>query len=221
MENKKNPKVDFSTKRGLFLLIGLCASISLTLAAFEYKTISKPIAILPDFDPFGKEVYEPPITVIEPPKPPVQDPVLIEIPNDEELEAEIPPFVFQDFNEYVAEEPVVFTPLPKEEVIEEFIVVEEEAKFPGGNAAWTKFLTKNLKYPQQAQRANIEGRVILNFYVDAQGDISNISVLRGIGSGCDEEAVRVLSKSPKWKPGLQRGVPVKSAKQIAFVFKLN
>uniref|UniRef100_UPI00404811F4 energy transducer TonB n=1 Tax=Roseivirga sp. TaxID=1964215 RepID=UPI00404811F4 len=221
MENKKNTKVDFSTKRGLFSLVGLCVSISLTLAAFEYKTISKPIAVIPDFDPYENEDYEPPITIIEPPKPIVQAPVLVEIPDEEEPEIEVPPFIFEDFNKFIAEEPVVFTPLPKEEVVEEFIVVEEEAKFPGGTAAWTKFLTKNLKYPKQAQRANIEGRVILNFYVDREGNISNITVVRGVGSGCDEEAVRVLSKSPKWKPGLQRGVPVKSIKQIAFVFKLN
>ncbi|PIQ47236.1 MAG: energy transducer TonB [Cytophagales bacterium CG12_big_fil_rev_8_21_14_0_65_40_12] len=221
MENKKNPKVDFSTKRSLFLLIGLCASISLTLAAFEYKTISKPIIIVPDLDSDELAFYEPPITVIEPPKPPVIAPKIIEIPNDDDVDVEIPPYIFDDFNKYIAEEPVEFTPLPKEDVVEEFIVVEEEAKFPGGAEAWTKFLTKNLKYPKQAQRANIEGRVILNFYVDAEGNISKISVLRGIGSGCDEEAIRVLSKSPKWKPGLQRGVPFKSAKQIAFVFKLN
>ncbi|MFT7036513.1 MAG: protein TonB [Cyclobacteriaceae bacterium] len=221
MEMKKNKKVDFSTKRGLFLVIGLCVSLSLTLAVFEYRTIVQTPMVLIFNETIDESLYDPPITQIELPKPLMQVPVLIEIPNEEDPEIDITPFVFEDFNKFISQEPVEFTPLPKEKVIEEFIVVEEEAKFPGGTAAWTKFLTKNLKYPKQAQRANIEGRVILNFYVDAEGSISNISVLRGIGSGCDEEAVRVLSKSPKWKPGRQRGVPVKSAKQIAFVFRLN
>jgi periplasmic protein TonB len=221
MENKKNPKVDFSTKRGLFLLVGLCVSISLTLAAFEYKTISKPITVFPDLDPDATAFYEPPITVIEPPKPPVQSPVLIEIPNDEDIEPQID-FIYEaDPTDAILSEPIEVIEQPREEPDDPFIFAEEDAKFAGGTAAWTKFLTKNLKYPKQAQRANIEGRVILNFYVDREGNISNITVVLGVGSGCDEEAVRVLSKSPKWKPGLQRGVPVKSIKQIAFVFKLN
>ena len=221
MENKKNPKVDFSTKRGLFLLVGLCVSISLTLAAFEYKTIATPPLVLTFDDPIDEPIYEPPITDIEPPKPPVQAPILIEIPDLDDIEEQIV-FTFEaDPTDAILSEPIEVIEQPKEETDDPFIFAEEDAKFPGGTAAWTKFLTKNLKYPKQAQRANIEGRVILNFYVDREGNISNISVVRGVGSGCDEEAVRVLSKSPKWKPGLQRGVPVKSIKQIAFVFKLN
>lgn len=221
MENKKNPKVDFSTKRILFLLIGLCCSISLTLAAFEYKTIATPPQVLTFDDPNDEPIYEPPITDIEPPKPPVQAPVLLEIPNEEDIESQID-FIYEaDPTDADISQPIEVIEQPKEVTDDPFIFAEEDAKFPGGNSAWTKFLTKNLKYPKQAQRANIEGRVILNFYVDREGNISNITVVRGVGSGCDEEAIRVLSKSPKWKPGLQRGVPVKSIKQIAFVFRLN
>lgn len=221
MENKKNPKVDISTKRGIFLLIGLCASLSLTLAAFEYKTISKPITVYPDLDPYATAFYEPPITLIEPPKPPVQAPILNEIPDLEDIEEQIV-FTFEtDPIDADLSQPIEVIEQPKEVTDDPFIFAEEDAKFPGGKEAWTKFLTKHLKYPKQAQKANIEGRVILNFYVDREGNISNIKVIRGVGAGCDEEAVRVLSKSPKWQPGLQRGVPVKSIKQIAFVFKLN
>ena len=84
-----------------------------------------------------------------------------------------------------------------------------------------KFLNKNFKYPKNAQRMGIEGRVILTFYVAANGEISDLKVLRGISKDCDAEAIRVLSKSPRWNPGLQRGVPVKSPRMVTINFKLN
>ena len=111
--------------------------------------------------------------------------------------------------------------LPAEEADQLFIVVEENASFPGGPKAWAKFLNKNFKYPKRAQRMGIEGKVFLSFIVDKDGTISDIQVARGIGGGCDEEAIRVLSNSPKWNPGLQRGRAVKSRMSIQIQFTLK
>jgi protein TonB len=222
MEKKKNPNVDFLDKRPLFILLSLCASISLALLAFEYKSIVEPPS-LSFYDESGdRELYDPPITINEPPKPPVQQPILVEIRNDEIPEIEIDPYIFKtDPTNFVFEEYLEIIEEAPEPEIEIHINVEEEASFPGGNDAWAKYLQKNFVYPKQAQRARIEGKVILSFVVNKEGKISDIEVLRSIGSGCEEEAIRVLSKAPKWNPGKQRGVPVKSRKQIAFVFKLR
>ncbi|WP_339607519.1 energy transducer TonB [uncultured Roseivirga sp.] len=99
--------------------------------------------------------------------------------------------------------------------------MEEYAKFPGGWDEWAKFLNKNFEYPRQAQRSGIEGTVHLSFVVDAKGIISDIEVTRGIGGGCNEEAIRVLKLSPKWTPGKQRGVAVKSRMAIQIKFGLR
>ncbi|WP_439558763.1 TonB family protein, partial [Dyadobacter sp.] len=95
----------------------------------------------------------------------------------------------------------------KEEVLPEkvFTVVETQPEFPGGTEAMFKFLARNIKYPTAAVKANVQGRVFLSFIVTETGKIQNINVLKGIGYGCDEEAVRVLRSFPDWKPGEQSG----------------
>ncbi|MEZ4901174.1 MAG: TonB family protein [Spirosomataceae bacterium] len=90
-------------------------------------------------------------------------------------------------------------------VPEAFITVEVNPEYVGGMAAFRDFLSKNLRYPNAAQQSNVQGRVYINFVVEADGSLSNINVLRGIGFGCDEEAIRVMKLMPKWKPGKQSG----------------
>ncbi|WP_339695438.1 TonB family protein [uncultured Roseivirga sp.] len=221
METKKNDRVCIESKRSLFLFIGLCISLGLSLVAFEHKTVPTTPPVLPydngDYESFD----EPPVTIFEPPKPVIQQPVLVEIPNDETpaividytFEADPTNIKLPALTEVITEKP--------EKARDEFIIVEKEASFPGGNEAWAKFLNKNFKYPKNAQRMGIEGRVILTFYVAANGEISDLKVLRGISKDCDTEAIRVLSKSPRWNPGLQRGVPVKSPRMVTINFKLN
>lgn len=87
--------------------------------------------------------------------------------------------------------------------------VEVYPEFPGGMAAWTRFIQRNLKYPFMAQEANVQGKVYLSFVVEKDGSITNVSVLKGIGAGCDEEAMRVIKKSPKWKAGKQNNQTVR------------
>lgn len=87
--------------------------------------------------------------------------------------------------------------------------VEVYPEFPGGMAAWAKFIQRNLRYPSMALDANIQGKVYLSFVVEKDGSITDVNVLRGIGAGCDEEAMRVIKKSPKWKAGLQNNQTVR------------
>ena len=100
-------------------------------------------------------------------------------------------------------------------------VVEEQATFPGGMAAWAKHLQKTIKYPEQAKKEGIEGNVSLSFIVHEDGRIDNVQVARGIGGGCDEQAVNALLESPNWVPGKQGGKTVKTKMQIRVAFKLN
>lgn len=99
--------------------------------------------------------------------------------------------------------------------------LEESAGFAGGIEAFYKFLSENLRYPRRAQRMGIQGRVFIFFIVEKDGSLSNIRVVKGIGAGCDEESVRVMSLSPKWNPGKQRGKVVRQAMIQNILFKFN
>lgn len=99
--------------------------------------------------------------------------------------------------------------------------VEIQPEFAGGMEAFRAFLTKNLHYPNAAQSSNVQGKVYLNFTVEPDGSLSNINVLRGIGFGCDEEALRVMKLMPKWKPGKQSGRAVRVRFTMPIVFALE
>jgi protein TonB len=98
-----------------------------------------------------------------------------------------------------------------------FEIVEETAKPQG----FYEYVRKNLKYPRQAKRMGVEGKVFLEFIVNKDGSIVDAKVLRGIGGGCDEEALRIIKSSPKWKPGKQRGQEVRQRMTFPLIFKLN
>lgn len=224
MELKKSPKADVGKKSTMFMAVGLILSLTLTLAAFEWKQYEEgelmDLGMAPD--DFEELTEIPPTEQPPPPPPPIKQPQIIEIPDEEEIEEEIEIDLDVEITEETEVEEIVFEEEPEEEEADQvFMIVEEQASFPGGNEAWMKFLSKNLEYPRQAKRMGIEGAVFLSFIVDQQGSISDIQVIRGIGGGCDEEAVRVLKESPKWNPGKQRGRPVKSRMQFRIVFKLK
>lgn len=113
------------------------------------------------------------------------------------------------------------TEVPKE--AEPLLTAEEPAEFPGGMAALKRFLGENLVYPQTAQEDEIEGKVFLKFVVDEQGDISRVSVSRGVAGcpECDKEAIRVVKKMPRWKPGRNGGKAVKMYYNLPITFKLQ
>ncbi|MGV8879940.1 MAG: energy transducer TonB [Sphingobacteriaceae bacterium] len=103
-----------------------------------------------------------------------------------------------------------------------FASVEVLPKFPnGGDAAFGKYLGNSINYPAMAKENNIQGRVIVSFIVEKDGSLTDIKVLRDIGGGCGEEAIRVLKKSPKWTPGIQNGRPVRVAYTCPIAFSLQ
>ena len=110
--------------------------------------------------------------------------------------------------------------LPIGKDIEEvFTVIEETATPVGGFPDFYKFVFKNLKYPQEAKRKGIEGKVYVQFIIQMDGSISDIKVIHSLGFGCDEEAIRIMSIAPKWIPGKQRGNPVRQRYTLPIIFR--
>ena len=102
-----------------------------------------------------------------------------------------------------------------------FNVVEIPPSFPEGMPAFYEYIKNNLKYPQEASELGIEGRVYLSFVINQAGETEDVKVVKGLGGGCSEEAIRILKASPKWNPGIQRGKPVKVRMIIPILFKLT
>jgi len=188
--------------------------------------------------PINKEELPPPPP--EPPKPKIDQvkfPPPVVVPA-EEVRDEEPPTIEElkvadpgqktiegDPNaDIVIDEPVGEAPKEAEVIednsIRDFASVEVLPEFQGGMAGWAKYLQKTLKYPPMARENNITGRVIMSFVVEKNGELTDIKVLRGIGGGCDEEAIRVLKGAPKWKPGIQNGRAVRVAYTMPIFFQL-
>lgn len=101
---------------------------------------------------------------------------------------------------------------------EVYSLVEEAAQFPGGQSEMLKFIQENRQYPEEAKSLNLHGRVIVSFIVERDGSLSNITVKRSLGSGCDEEAIRIIESMPKWKPGKQKGKEVRCSFMVPITF---
>ncbi len=128
------------------------------------------------------------------------------------------PINFGSASAPVQEIHVVATPVASD--IKDFSKIEVLPEFAGGMAGWSKYMQANLKYPEDAKKARVTGRVIMQFVVEKDGSLSDINVLRGLGSGLDEEATRVLTASPKWKPGIDDGRPVRVKYTMPIFFQL-
>ncbi|MDD5570480.1 MAG: TonB family protein [Bacteroidales bacterium] len=102
-----------------------------------------------------------------------------------------------------------------------FTIVEEMPAYPGGDEARIKFLQDNIKYPQMAKESSIQGKVYITFVVDENGRVIDVKILRGIGGGCDEEALRVVKIMPPWIPGKQAGKAVRVQYNMPVVFTLQ
>ena len=116
--------------------------------------------------------------------------------------------------------PVRFT-LDRKEADSVYTLVDTMPKFPGGKRALMNYLANNIKYPEQAKKDSIQGRVFIKFIVEKDGSVSHVKLLRGIGGGCDTEAMRVVSNMPKWEPGLKDGKPVRISYNIPIKFLLD
>ena len=120
-----------------------------------------------------------------------------------------------------ANDSYVFEPEEDEDRPGVYIVVEQMPEFPGGDKGFHQFIADNIKYPAEAKEKGIQGRVFVNFIVEPDGSVSDVRVLRGIGGGCDEEAVRVVEFMPKFKPGMQNGEAVRVSYTVPVNFKLE
>jgi|TARA_B100000378_G_scaffold121577_1_gene98135 protein TonB len=224
MEVKKNLNADLEKKSSLFLNIGLCVSLLLVITAFEWKFYDRGAGMdLGSIDDNFEDLMEIPQTEQPPPPPPViQQPEIIEVPDEEEIEDEIEIIIDVEITEETIIEEIVFEEAPEEEEIDEiFTIVEDQPEPPGGIGAFYKYVATTLRYPAQARRMGIEGKVFVQFVVDKDGSLTNVQAIKGIGAGCDEEAVRVISKAKKWKPGKQRGRAVKVRMILPITFKLG
>lgn len=123
----------------------------------------------------------------------------------------------------VHEQVVVKEPEPvvqhKEEEI--FVAVEQQAEFPGGPAAMMKWLSNNIRYPESAQQNDIQGRVVVKFVVEKDGSIGQVTVVKGVDKDLDREAIRVVKKMPRWQPGKNNGVAVRSYFNLPVTFRLQ
>jgi protein TonB len=224
MVEKKSPQADVSRKSALFLNIGLVVALLLVIAAFEWKFYEDgELADLGQVtDDFEEMLDIPPTEQPPPPPPKIQQPEIVEVPDEEEIEEEIEVDLDVEITEEDVIEEVVFEEPVEEEVADEvFTIVEQQPEFPGGMGAFYQYVQKKLKYPSQARRMGIEGKVFVQFVVDKAGTITEVTAVRGIGAGCDEEAVRVIKNSPQWKPGKQRGKAVKVRMILPITFKLG
>ncbi|MFP4093937.1 MAG: energy transducer TonB [Cyclobacteriaceae bacterium] len=224
MESKKTPKADLNKKTGLHLSIGLVISLAVVTLAFEWKSYDDQALVdLGSVDDNFEDVMDIPPTEQPPPPPPkIQQPEIVEVPDEEEIEEEIEIDLDVEITEDTQIEEMVFEEAPEEESTDEiFMVVEDQPTPSGGMQAFYEFVGKNMKYPSQARRMGIEGKVFVQFVVDKDGSLSDVKAIKGIGAGCDEEAVRVIKSAPKWNPGKQRGRPVRVRMVLPITFKLG
>lgn len=229
METKKNAQVDLHKKRGLFFTIGLVFTCMFVISAFEWKTFTDQEKIELTAEVEDDTMLDVPVTQHKEPPPPakIQQPEVVEIPDNQDDDPI--DFEFIDLEDPVTVKVNVEMPKPKkpvkiieEEIKDDFVLFSEVAAKPkDGYKAFYQYIADHLKYPSQARRMGVEGRVFIQFIIEKDGSLTDIKVIKGIGSGCDEEAIRVLQDAPKWSPGRQRGREVRVRKSIPILFKLR
>jgi protein TonB len=224
MEVKKTQRASLEENRNMFTLLGLVITLSIVWFAFEFKTYDRTktdfqqTAMMDDEEDVILQTQrnEPP-----PPPPPPQQTTVIEIVEDDiEVDDDLEIDAETDDEEEIEAQIITDEDEGDAEEEEIFVFVEDNPDYPGGDEARIKYLRDNIKYPEMAKESGIQGTVYVTFVVEKDGSISNVKVLRGIGGGCDEEAIRVLRNMPNWKPGKQRGRPVRAQFNMPIKFTL-
>ena len=209
---KKEPKANLRAYHTIFTQLGIICALLFLIAATNMRLeVKEKLCDCEPVTPETVEVVDIPITK-EPEKPAPHKPsVLIEVPNDDPIEPD--PITFIDFEpgEAIPIPEPVETPPEKFEPLPEFM-----PEIKGG----IKKLYSEIKYPEMARKAEIEGKVFVEFIVNEQGEVENPIILRGIGGGCDEEVLRVIKKM-KFTPGIQNGKFVKVRMHQAVTFELQ
>ncbi|MEO9850701.1 MAG: TonB family protein [Reichenbachiella sp.] len=208
----------------MFFFIGLALALGMVITAFEWNFEKGALVkdLLVDNTEW-EEVQDIPLTSQPPPPPPmqvIQQPVIVEVPDEEILE-EVEVNMDVETTEDMAVEEVEFAmELPEEKAEEIFLLVEDKPEPKGGIKAFYKYVADNIRYPREATENRVEGRVYVQFVVNSQGKISDVEAVKGIGAGCDEEAARIVNEAPDWNPGKQRGKPVSVRMVLPITFKL-
>lgn len=232
MEIKKSPKANLENKKLLFKEIGLVIALGLTLLAFNWSTSEKAVSTLEADQQVEVEEEIVPITNDTPPPPPetsVAEPVMSDIIDivDDDIKVDTKIIINEDDkNQGVEIKEYVQAAEIAEEVVEDdvipFAIVEDKPMFQGKDAnEFTKWVYNNIVYPEIAKENGVQGRVTLQFEIGKDGTVTNVKVLRGVDSSLDKEAVRVVSNSPKWTPGKQRGRAVKVKYNFPVTFQLK
>ncbi len=214
--NRKKPKADLRRYYTLFLEAGLIAALLIFIVAAKVNLSSDKSNVDLTNEQEVVEMEEVIQTEqIKKPPPPPRPPVPVEVPNDEVIEDQI----INIDAELSFDEPLDLPPPPEGDDDSEedfFVVVENMPELIGGLAA----LQKDIRYPERARKAGIEGRVIVQFIVNEKGEVEQPRVIRGIGGGCDEEALRAVDNA-RFKPGKQRGKPVRVQYSLPVIFRLQ
>ena len=227
MQLKKSPKASLEDKKLVYVLMGLVLVLSICYVAFEWTEKEVTKYEVSDTDFFFEEEIDIQQTSQETPPPPpppaVQEVEVLNVVEDDVEVEEIEINTEDDKDVEVVIAPPVEAPVEEEEEEEViFMVVESMPEFPGGQQALFKYLAENVKYPVIAQENGIQGRVICQFVIEKDGKVTDIQVVRSSGEpSLDKEAVRVINSMPKWKPGKQRGKPVRVKYTIPVNFRLQ
>ena len=227
IDYKKKKQAQSRARSILFNAIGLCISLSIVLVAFEWKFYdNNDLISLGALNSEFEEILDIPITEQTPPPPPkVQVVNILEVPDIEEIEEELDVLLDVEVTEETALEDVIYDAdeyqVEEEDADEVFLFVEQAPQPVGGMKSFYEYVSTNIRYPPMARRMLIEGKVYIQFVINKDGSLTEFQVLKGIGAGCDEEAVRVLEGSPKWEPGKQRGRPVKVKMSLPILFQLE
>ena len=227
MEVKKSPKADLEGKKSTWLLVGYVVVLAFMFVAFEWTQrdvkIDTSQAVADGV--FEEEI----IPITETPEqaapPPPEAPKVAELLEivDDKADIEETTTIINEDNQARVEVKYVPVQVVEEEPEEQtiFEVVENMPDFPGGQAALMQYLAKNIKYPTIAQENGTQGRVIVQFVVNRDGSIVDAKVVRSVDPYLDKEALRVINTMPKWKPGMQRGKPVRVKFTVPVMFRLQ
>ena len=217
MEVKKSPKADLEGKKTIFLEIGFVIALGILLSAFNWKTNTK---VEEGFVITQEEQVE---EEIIPPAPKLTDLIEIvedELSIDEELEIDDVEADVENKSNYNFDyDGDSWGEEESDGEADIFQVVEDMPQFPGGSVQ--KWIAKNVKYPMIAQENNIQGKVFVQFVIEKDGSVSDVKVARSVDPSLDKEAIRVVKAMPKWKPGKQRGKPVRVSYTVPINFQLQ
>ena len=229
MEIKKTEKASLENKRLIFAEVGLIAALLVVFAGFESSTRAKEVALLQGNTKIDDEGDIMPIPLDTPPPAPeapalpmlsdeleiVDDDVTVDLDFQSLDDTDVPVDIQEYVRQEVVEEEVEDDPIP-------FITVEQKPTFNGRDAnEFSKWVNSQLVYPEIAKENGVEGRVILQFTIGKDGRLQDVKVLRTPDESLAQEAVRVVSSSPKWEPGRQRDRAVKVSYTFPVIYRLR